>query len=98
MKLISVLSLSMFLLGGCGIFISSNHLIGYFFGVEVMFLSVLLNLVVVSVLMNELTGHYMAIIVLTMSAVDIVVGLTLVVLYFRYRGNLSLDLFCLLKG
>ena len=30
-----------------------------------------------------------------MSAVDIVVGLTLVVLYFRYRGNLSLGGFVL---
>jgi NADH-quinone oxidoreductase subunit K len=93
-----MLSTLLFVIGVCGIFLNRKNIITILMSVELMLLSVNINLVAFSVQMGDLVGQIFAIFVLTVAAAEAAIGLAILVVYFRNRGSIDVDDISALKG
>jgi NADH-quinone oxidoreductase subunit K len=66
--------------------------------VELILLSVNLNLVAFSTALGDLTGQVFALFVLTVAAAEAAIGLAILVTYFRNRGTIAVEDINSLKG
>jgi NADH-quinone oxidoreductase subunit K len=61
-------------------------------------LSVNINLVAFSVFNGDLAGQVFALMVLTVAAAEAAVGLAILVVYFRNRGEIAVENVSVLRG
>ena len=88
----------LFTLGIFGIFLNRKNVIIILMSIELILLSVNLNLVAFSTHMGDLVGQVYALLVLTVAAAEAAIGLAILVAYFRNRGSIAVDDIDLLKG
>ena len=93
-----VVSTFLFLLGMWGIFLNRKNIIIMLLCIELMLLSINMNFVIFSVYLDDIVGQIFALFVLTVAAAESAIGLALLVVYYRVRGSLSVELINLLKG
>src|SRR3546814_12088277 len=80
-----------FTLGVLGIFINRKNIIVILMAIELILLSVNINLVAFSGALNDLVGQVFAMFVLTVAAGEAAIGLAILVFYFRGRGTIAVD-------
>ena len=80
-----------FAVGLAGIFVNRKNVIVILMSIELMLLSVNINLVAFSQFLGDLTGQVFAFMVLTVAAAEAAVGLAILVAYFRNRGDISVE-------
>ena len=88
----------LFTLGVLGIFINRKNIIVILMAIELILLSVNLNLVAFSSFLGDLTGQIFAMFVLTVAAGEAAIGLAILVIYFRGRGTIAVDDVNRMKG
>ena len=88
----------LFVLGIFGIFLNRKNIIVILMSVELILLSVNLNLVAFSAQLGDLTGQIFAMFILTVAAAEAAIGLAVVVIYFRNRGSIEVEDVSTLKG
>ena len=93
-----VVSSILFVLGVLGIFLNRKNVIVILMAIELILLSVNLNLIAFSVFSGTITGQIFAMLVLTVAAAEAAVGLAILVVYFRNRGDISVENVDLMKG
>jgi NADH-quinone oxidoreductase subunit K len=81
-----------------GIFINRKNVIVILMSIELILLSVNINLVSFSVFLNDIVGQVYALIVLTVAAAEAAIGLAILVAYFRNRGSIAVEDINLMKG
>ena len=90
-------SASIFSIGTVGFIIRKNPLI-MFMSVELMLNAVNFLLVAYSKFLSSLDGQIFALIILTVAAAEVVVGLAIILTIFRTRRDLNVDHINVLKG
>ena len=93
-----VVSAILFTMGVLGIFINRKNLIVILMAIELILLSVNLNLVAFSAALHDLVGQVFAMFVLTVAAGEAAIGLAILVIYFRGRGTIAVDDVNRMKG
>ncbi len=93
-----ILSAIIFTIGMTGIFINRTNIITLLMCVELMLLAVNTNFVAFSYYLGDTTGQIFVFFILTVAAVEVVLGLVIVVLLFRTRHSISVDSTNTLKG
>lgn len=88
----------LFTLGICGIFLNRKNVITILMSIELMLLAVNINLVSFSVFIGDLVGQIFTLFVLTVAAAEAAIGLAIVVVYYRNRGNISVEDINQMKG
>lgn len=88
----------LFVLGIFGIFLNRKNVIVILMSVEMILLSVNLNLVAFSAHLNDLAGQVFAMFILTVAAAEAAIGLAILVVYFRNRGSIEVEDISTLKG
>ena len=88
----------LFTLGVLGIFINRKNVIIIMMSIELILLSVNINLVAFSSFLGDLVGQVYALLVLTVAAAEAAIGLAIVVIYFRNRGSIQVEDVNLMKG
>ena len=88
----------LFVLGVLGIFLNRKNVIILLMSIELILLSVNLNLVAFSVFLHDLVGQIFAMFVLTVAAGEAAIGLAILVIYFRGRGTIAVDDVNRMKG
>jgi NADH-quinone oxidoreductase subunit K len=88
----------LFVLGVLGIFLNRKNVIIILMAIELILLSVNLNLVAFSTFLGDLTGQIFAMFVLTVAAGEAAIGLAILVIYFRRRGTIAVDDVNRMKG
>ena len=88
----------LFTLGIFGIFLNRKNVIIILMSVELMLLSVNINLVAFSAHLNDLVGQVFAMFVLTVAAAEAAIGLAILVVYFRNRGSIAVEDINMMKG
>ena len=88
----------LFVLGVLGIFLNRKNIIVILMAIELILLSVNINLVAFSAFLGDLVGQVFAMFVLTVAAGEAAVGLAILVIYFRGRGTIAVDDVDRLKG
>jgi NADH-quinone oxidoreductase subunit K len=91
------LSVAMFALGAVGLLIRRNPLV-MFMCVELMLNAVNVTFVALGAELNDVTGQVAVFFVLVVAAVEVVVGLALVVAINRRRPDATADDITLLRG
>lgn len=93
-----ILSVFIFCIGVMGLFLTRKHIILLLLSLELIFLSINYNFLIFSVFLDDILGQYYALCVLTVAAAESAIGLAIIVVFYRLRGGISLDLISLLKG
>jgi len=81
----------LFTIGVFGIFANRKNVIILLMCVELMLLAVNLNLVAFSAHLGDLVGQVFALFILTVAAAEAAVGLAILVVFFRNRGDIAVD-------
>ncbi len=88
----------MFTLGIFGIFLNRKNVIIILMSIELILLSVNINLVAFSTHLHDLVGQIFALLVLAIAAAEAAIGLAIIVVYFRNRGTIAVEDINLMKG
>jgi len=92
-----VVSALLFTLGVLGVLVRRNPLT-IFMSIELMLNAVNLSLITFSTYLNSVDGQMFVFLVLTVAAVEVVVGLAIIVSIFRTRRNINVDEMNILQG
>jgi NADH-quinone oxidoreductase subunit K len=93
-----VVAAALFTIGVLGIFINRRNVIVILMSIELMLLAVNINFVAFSVFQHNLVGQVFSMIVLTVAAAEAAIGLAILVVYFRNRGNIAVEGINVMKG
>ena len=88
----------LFTIGVFGIFVNRKNVIILLMSIELILLSVNINLVAFSAYLGDLTGQVFAMFILTVAAAEAAVGLAILVVFFRNRGDIAVEGVNLMKG
>jgi|TARA_B100000676_G_scaffold297033_1_gene338108 NADH-quinone oxidoreductase subunit K len=88
----------LFLLGIWGIFFNRKNIVVMLMCIELMLLAVNLNFLIFSAYLDDLIGQLFSLLVLTVAAAESAIGLALLVIYHKTRGNIQIEYMNQLKG
>ena len=88
----------LFALGVFGVFLNRKNVIAVLMSIELMLLAVNINLVAFSAALNDLTGQIFAMMILTVAAAEVAIGLAILVTFFRTRGSVAVEDITAMKG
>ena len=92
------LSIIIFAIGIVGIFLNRKNVIIILMCIELILLSVNINLVSFSIYLQKLTGQIFTMFILTVAAAEAAVGLAIIVIYFKNKGSIQVEKLSSLKG
>jgi len=78
--------LAVFMLGVCGILLTSKHFIKILIALELILLSVNMLIILFSTLFGSLEGQIIFVLILTVGAAEASIGLSLMLVFFRLRA------------
>jgi NADH-quinone oxidoreductase subunit K len=88
----------LFTIGVAGIILNHKNIIIILMSVELILLSVNINLVAFSTFAGDLTGQVFALLILTVAAAESAIGLAILLSYYRNRGSIAVEDIHALKG
>ena len=88
----------LFTLGVLGIILNRKNIIIILMSVELILLSVNINLVAFSSFLSDLTGQVFSLFILTVAAAEAAIGLAILVTYYRNRGSIAVEDINSMKG
>ena len=93
-----ILSALLFSVGVTGLFMNRKSVITILMSIELMLLAVNINFVAFSVEMQDIVGQVFSIVILSIAAAEISIGLAILVLYFRNRDSIEIEDINQMKG
>ena len=88
----------LFTIGVAGIMLNHKNIIVILMSIELILLSVNINLVAFSSFSHDLTGQVFSLFILTVAAAEAAIGLAILVAYYRNRGSIAVEDINSLKG
>ena len=93
-----ILAALIFSIGVTGLFMNRKSVITILMAIELMLLAVNINFVAFSVYLQDIVGQVFSLIILSIAAAEISIGLAILVLYFRNRGSIEIEDINQMKG
>lgn len=93
-----ILSSLLFFLGLFGIVLNRKNILIILMSIELMLLAINLNFVLFSNSMDDIIGQLFALLILTVAAAESAIGLAILVIYYRLRGNILIEQSNLMRG
>ena len=88
----------LFTLGIFGIFLNRKNVIIILMSIELILLSVNINMVAFSSYLNDIVGQVFALFILTVAAAEAAIGLAILVVFYRNRGSIAVEDVNMMKG
>lgn len=92
------LAFTLFIVGSLGMFLLKKHVINIIISLELILVSINIQLIAISSYLIDILGQLFSLLILTLAASETALGLSMVVIYYRLRGGISVDLLHLVKG
>lgn len=92
-----LLSIILFIIGSFGLFLLRKHALMILISLELLILAININFIIASVFLDDLLGIIYSLINLTSAASESAIGLALLIIFYKLKGGISLDLISLLK-
>ena len=86
-----ILASMLFTIGVVGVFLNRKNVIIILMSLELILLSISINLIAFSALLNDSIGQIFSLFILTVAAGEAAIGLAILVVYFRNVGNIEVD-------
>ena len=93
-----IVSALVFSIGIFGLFYNRRNMIIMFMSIELMLLSVQINLVAFSTYLGDISGQILSMFVLAVAASEAVIGLAILVAFFRTKNSIDIKDINILKG
>jgi len=93
-----VVAAILFTIGVFGIFVNRKNVIIIMMSIELILLAVNINFVAFSAYMGDIAGQVFAMFILTIAAAEAAIGLAILVVYFRNRGDIAVEDINMMKG
>ena len=93
-----ILSSMLFTIGVVGVFLNRKNVIIILMSLELILLSISINLVAFSAFLNDSIGQIFSLFILTVAAGEAAIGLAILVVYFRNVGNIEVDQINKMRG
>ena len=81
-----------------GIICVTRNILIVIMSIELVLLSVNMNFLVFSYYLDDMLGQLFALFVLTIAAAESAIGLAILILYYRNRGDISIENIAVIKG
>ena len=88
----------LFVIGIFGLFLNRKNIIILLMSIELMLLSVNINLVAFSSFLNDLVGQIFTLFVLTVAAAESGIGLAIFTIFYKDKRTIELDGFIRARG
>ena len=100
MNLLTVIitPITLFMIGIIGIFLNRKNVLLVIVCVELILLSLNVLFLISSFYLDDIFGQIFALFIITVAAAESSIGLAILVIYYRARGTISIDLVNKLKG
>jgi len=96
--LLTILNLFIYSCGLIGLIINRKNIVIMLISLELLILGTNLNFVVFSIFLDDLVGQIYSILLLALAAAESSIGLSILISYFRAKGNISILFINLLKN
>ena len=93
-----VLASIIFVIGVAGIFLNRKNVVVILMSIELILLSVNINLVSFSIYLQDLVGQVFTMFILTVAAAEAAIGLAIIVIYYRNTGSILVENINSMKG
>ena len=93
-----VLASMLFTIGVIGVFLNRKNVIIILMSLELILLSISINLVAFSSFLDDPSGQIFSLFILTFAAGEADIGLAILVVYFRNVGNIEVDQINKMRG
>lgn len=93
-----ILSALLFSIGVTGLFMNRKNVITILMSIELMLLSVNINFVAFSVYLQDIVGQIFSLIILSIAAAEVSIGLAILVLYYRNRNSIEIEDISRMRG
>ena len=87
-----------FSIGIVGIFLNRKNVIVILMCIELILLSVNINLVSFSIYLQDIVGQVFSMFILTVAAAEAAVGLAIIVVYYKNKGSIDVEQINSMKG
>ena len=81
----------LFFIGLIGVILNRRNILIILMCIELLLLSLNMNFILFSVYLDDLYGQLFSFFVLTIAAAESAIGLAIIIIYYRIRGNLSVN-------
>ena len=92
------ISLFLFLISIFGIFLNQKNILIMLMSLEIMFLSVSFNFIFLAIYLDDVMGQIFSLLILTVAAAESSIGLAILVVYYRIRRVITVELMSITKG
>jgi len=92
------MSFALFLIGLFGIFLNRKNVLTVIICFELILLSINLNFLMSAYYLDDIFGQVFVIMILTVAAAESSIGLAILIIYYRLRGTIAIELINSLKG
>ena len=86
----SILPILLFLCGLAGFILNKNNVILLIVSIELLLLAVTLFILITSFELNDNIGQTFSIYIISIAGAESIIGLSIIVAYYKLRGNLLL--------
>lgn len=93
-----ILAAIIFSIGIVGIFLNRKNVIVILMCIELILLSVNINLVSFSIYLQDIVGQVFSMFILTVAAAEAAVGLAIIVVYYKNKGSIDVEQINSMKG
>lgn len=93
-----LISTVLFIIGLLGIFLLKRNLIIILMSIELVLLAINFNFIIFSVYLDDIIGQIFTLLILTVAAAESSIGLAILVMYYRRKGIISINLMNYIKG
>ena len=87
-----------FTIGVLGIFLNKKNVIIILMSIELILLSVNINLISFSIFSGNIIGQIFTMLILTVAAAEAAIGLAIIVIFYRNKGSIQVEQISSLKG
>ena len=84
-------SLILFYIGILGLVLNRSNILKTIMSLELLLLSVNVNFITFSIYLDDLVGQIFVLFVLTLSATESSIGLSILAVYYEHKDNIMLD-------
>jgi NADH-quinone oxidoreductase subunit K len=88
----------LFIISLNGLIRNRQNILIVLMSIELLLLSINLNFVIFSIYLDDLYGQLFSFFILTVAAAESAVGLAIIIIYYRIRGNILITEKAALKG
>lgn len=91
-------SISLFLISIFGMFLNQKNILILLMSLEMIFLAISYNFIYSSIFLDDINGQIFSLLILTVAAAESSLGLAILVVYYRIRNSITIELMNLMKG